>query len=616
MKWKQRLQYQMDQYLAKGTLSLVWMLLVVTFTSVVVIGLLAWASFGREDSVFGTIWMSFMQTLDAGNLSDAEGPLGYVFLMTVSTVIGIFLTSILISILSNGLQTRLENLRKGTSRIMEKNHSLILGWNDNVPVIVKELVLANRSVRRPVIALLVEEDAPAVLEQLRAAVGDFGNSKVIVRTGIPWNVANLERCAVGDARSVILSGIDDPGNLKTILALRQTAFFGPEAIGTIAAVFAEEKNLRLAKDVAKDRLEGIHLAASMNRIMAQTCLQPGLSFVYKTLLDFEGVEFYFFRDPRLNGMVFSDALHLFRTSVLCGFLRGGKAFLNPPRDSVLGPEDQAIVIAEDDDAIFLDGIPREPNDPRISALPHRDSRTERHILAIGRNENTLMVLREMVPFVTKGSRVTLLCGEPVLPAQLEDAGLEDGLLRLEIRIGSTCDRDCLEAVDYAGYDTIIVFANHPEDGEKSDSETLLTVLGLKQILAERNLSIPIIIEIEKNRNEEILQYASVDDFIISNVLSTKMLCQVAENRGLNAVFADLLDVQGSEIYLKRAEDYVPLGEPADFHLVTAAASRKNEIAIGYRTARTGADGGVVLDPDKSVPLVFSPGDRIIVMAED
>ena len=172
------------------------------------------------------------------------------------------------------------------------------------------------------------------------------------------------------------------------------------------------------------------------------------------------------------------------------------------------------------------------------------------------------------------------------------------------------------AMDYAGYDTIIVFANHPEDGEKSDSETLLTVLGLKQILAERNLSIPIIIEIEKNRNEEILQYASVDDFIISNVLSTKMLCQVAENRGLNAVFADLLDVQGSEIYLKRAEDYVPLGEPADFHLVTAAASRKNEIAIGYRTARTGADGGVVLDPDKSVPLVFSPGDRIIVMAED
>lgn len=616
MKWKQRLQYRIDQYLAKGTLSLVWMLFVVTFTSVLVIGLVAWASSGREGSVMGTIWMSFMQTLDSGNLSDAQGPLAYMALMTVSTIIGIFLTSILISILSNGLQTRLENLRKGTSRIMEKNHSLILGWNDNVPVIVRELVLANQSAKKPVIALLVEEEAPAVLDQLRTQVKNFANTKVIVRTGIPWNVENLERCAVGEARSVILSGIDDPGNLKTILSLRQTAFFRPEAKGTIAAVFAEEKNLRLAKDVAKDKLEGIHLAMSMNRIMAQTCLQPGLSFVYKTLLDFDGVEFYFFQDSRLTGMLFSDALHLFRTSVLCGILRDGKALLNPPKDTVLGPEDRAIVIAEDDDAIFLDGIAKEENDPRISLRPHQNSRAERHILAIGRNDNTLPVLGEMVPFVTEKSSVTLLTCEPVPAAEMEALASGSGLLRPEVKIGSTCDRDFLESIDYSGFDTIIVFANHPEDGEKSDSETLLTVLNLKKILEERSLQVPIIIEIEKNRNEEILQYASVDDFIISNVLSTKMLCQVAENRGLNAVFADLLDVEGSEIYLKRAEDYAPLGEPVDFHLVTSSASRKNEIAIGYKTARAGTDGGVVLDPDKSAPLVFSKGDRVIVMAED
>lgn len=615
MKWKQRIQYLFDQYLAKGTLSLVWMLAVVTFTSVVLIGVAAWASSGRDGSALGTIWTSFMQTLDAGNLSDEEGSFGYVFLMTLSTIIGIFLTSILISILSNGLQSRLENLRKGTSRILEKNHTLILGWNDNVPVIVKELVMANLSVRHPVIVLLGEEDSSVVTEVLRREVKDFRNSKIIVRTGTVWNADNLERCAVAEARSVILSEINDPDNLKTVLAIRQTGFFSAEARGYISAVFSDEKNLEVARDVAKERLEGIYLAASMNRIMAQTCLQPGLSFVYKTLLDFDGVEFYFFRDPRLNGKRFSDALHQFRTSVLCGIVREGKILLNPAQDLVLEPEDHVLVIGEDDDAIFLDGIPREKSDPRISSIPHRDSRSVRNVLAIGRNENTLKVLREMVPFVKEGSRVTLLSPEPVPESELEEIGHPE-ILCLEIRTGATCDRDVLETLDYSRFDTIIVFANHPEDGEKSDSETLLTVLNLKKIQEDRFLRIPIIIEIEKNRNEEILQYASVDDFIISNVLSTKMLCQVAENRRLNAVFTELLDVSGSEIYLKRAEDYVPLGEAVDFHLVTSSASRKNEIALGYKTFQAGPDGGVVLDPDKALPVVFSPGDRIIVLAED
>ena len=61
-----------------------------------------------------------------------------------------------------------------------------------------------------------------------------------------------------------------------------------------------------------------------------------------------------------------------------------------------------------------------------------------------------------------------------------------------------------------------------------------------------------------------------------------MLSQIAENRHLNAVFADLFDPEGSEIYLnpprlRRA------GREVSFATIVASARRRNEVAIGVRT---------------------------------
>ena len=63
-----------------------------------------------------------------------------------------------------------------------------------------------------------------------------------------------------------------------------------------------------------------------------------------------------------------------------------------------------------------------------------------------------------------------------------------------------------------------------------------------------------------------------------------MIAQVAESKHLNAVFDDLLDPEGSEIYLKPAGDYVALGQAVPFAAVIEAARRRGEIAFGYRIA--------------------------------
>ena len=121
------------------------------------------------------------------------------------------------------------------------------------------------------------------------------------------------------------------------------------------------------------------------------------------------------------------------------------------------------------------------------------------------------------------------------------------------------------------------------------------------------------------RNRALAEVTRTDDFIVSDRLVSLMLAQIAENKELNAVFDDLFDPAGSDIYPKPAENYVALGEPVNFYTVVESARRRAEVAFGYRVkalANNPERGhGLVVNPDKSDVITFAAGDRIIVLAE-
>ena len=115
------------------------------------------------------------------------------------------------------------------------------------------------------------------------------------------------------------------------------------------------------------------------------------------------------------------------------------------------------------------------------------------------------------------------------------------------------------------------------------------------------------------RNRELAEVTRADDFVVSNKLVSLMLAQATENENLSAIFDDLLDEQGSEIYMRPAEDYVELGRPVNFYTVTEAARRRGEVghrlraADAARPATTARNmGGVVVNPSKSETLLTSP----------
>jgi hypothetical protein len=120
------------------------------------------------------------------------------------------------------------------------------------------------------------------------------------------------------------------------------------------------------------------------------------------------------------------------------------------------------------------------------------------------------------------------------------------------------------------------------------------------------------------QNRDLATVTQADDFIVSERLVSLVLAQLAENKALALVFADLLNADGSEIYLKPVSDYVEVGKPLNFYTLVEAARQRGEVAIGYRLLRHAHDPaqsyGVRLNPVKSDLVTYCHEDRLVVLA--
>ncbi|HWW74446.1 MAG TPA: hypothetical protein VNZ44_03570, partial [Pyrinomonadaceae bacterium] len=143
---------------------------------------------------------------------------------------------------------------------------------------------------------------------------------------------------------------------------------------------------------------------------------------------------------------------------------------------------------------------------------------------------------------------------------------------------------------------------------------------LRDIERKKGEAYSVVSEMIDVRNRALAAVAKADDFIVSDELTGLLLTQVSENAELLEVFRDLFDADGSEIYLKPAENYVEPGREVNFYTVAESARRRGETAIGYRLERHANDSarayGVRVNPPKSETVTFRPEDKVVVLAED
>ena len=610
-------RYRFDNLMSKGLLSLVGLLTLVTVIFVLAMTALVmlFSSYPvASESVGEMIWFSLMHALDPGTVVGAEG-IAYRAIMLITTFGGLVFLAGLIGIVSGAFDDKVEQLRKGRSRVIETDHTLILGWNSRVFSVVREISLANLSRKKSSIVIMAPGDKVEMEDAIKEQVGKIGRTKVIVRSGDPMSLADLELASHGTARAIVILAADEAENadlvtMKTALALVNNPNRSTEKYHIVAELQTLE-NLERAKLISDSEVSWILAGDVMSRIMVQTSRQSGLSQIFLDLLDFDGDEIYFTRQHQLVGKTYLQAQHEFSNSTLIGVLRAGEVSLNPARTMKIKDEDQLIVIAPDDSMIHTsDSYTFDKG--AISNSKVSPAKPEKALI-LGQNENLPVILSELSQYVAKGSSVTVVS---------EDAKMklpEHVNLKLTFVSGDPTLRSTLDKVKIASFDHIIVLANRDLSAEQSDAITLITLLQLRSIAKKSGKSFNIVTEMLDDRNRQLAESAKADDFIVSDQLIGLMMSQIAENSDLAEVFSYLFSSEGSEISLHPASWYVKLGEMVDMHVLIEAAAKRGETAIGYRKADLESSQqnayGVALNPEKVRRFKLVEGDKVIVLAE-
>jgi len=618
--------------MSRGTIALIVALFLISLLFILIVSLFVLVSGTlREHSITQAfdlpelMWRSLLRTLDPGTMGSDTGSVPFVLAMLTVTLGGIFIVATLIGIISTGLQGKLDELRKGRSRVLERDHTVILGWSAQVFAIMSEIVIANANKRGQCIVVLADLDKIEMEDAIKLRVPDTRTTRIVCRSGSPIELADLAIASLQTSRSIIVVApeIDDPDNdvIKTLLAITNDPGRRSEPYQVVAEIH-NRRNVEVARLASRGEAQLVLGGELIGRIAAQTCRQPGLSVVYMDLLDFEGDEIYFAALPELAGQTFGAALHSFLDSSLVGIVSAdGETRMNPAMDSVIAADDRLIFVAIDDDRIALSDQPAgSPNEQQIVMREHDPARPDA-TLVLGWNSRTAGLLTELDRYTAPGSRLTVVAEGPGIADSVEAVAHRLQRLTLDFRPADTTDRDVLDAVTSDGYDHVVVMS-YAElfDEQRADSRTLVTLLHLRDIEARRGESFTIVSEMLDVRNRALAQVTRADDFIVSGKLVSLTMSQLAENPALRPVFDDLFDEQGSEIYLKPAADYVSLGEPVDFYTVVESARRRGQVAFGYRLLAVADDPshnyGVELNPDKAVPITFGEADKIIVLAVD
>lgn len=614
--FRERARYWFDNTMAKGTIALIgWLALVSVALIVVVSALAVWLAPGdtADRGFFGMVWASLVRTLSPGKIATDTGTVGYVALMFAASLSGIFIVSILVGLLSNGVKQKIDRLRRGRSKVVERGHTVVLGWSDQIATIVGELVKAHASQRGSVIAIMAERDKPSMEEDLRERLGDTGRTRVVCRTGRPTEPRDLALMNLGAARSIVVLSPegDDPDAhvIKTLLALAKRPGVHPPVVAALTS----------GRNMAAARLAGgpdVHLVDSddtASRLIVQSSRQSGMSVVCMDLLNFDGGEIYLRHDEEVVGRTYGQALHIYQTASVIGLRRPGGVVLNPPMDTVIEEGDQIVVIAHDDSLVTLaDGAPALA-EPAILAAERAKPEPERTLL-LNWNARAEQIVRYLDAYVAPGSVLEVATDHPGAAADL--AGLRN--LTVNVKDCDSTDRVALESLGLGLFEHVIVLSDDRFSPHHADNRTLMTLLQLRDMQATLGERYSIVSEMHDEGNRSLAEVTEADDIVISDTVIGLLLAQLAENRHLADVFGYLFDSRGSEIYPRLASSYVTLSEEIDFSTVVESARRRGETAIGYRLAasvNTPPHYGIVLNPPKTQRVRLRQRDSVIVLAE-
>jgi len=227
-----------------------------------------------------------------------------------------------------------------------------------------------------------------------------------------------------------------------------------------------------------------------------------------------------------------------------------------------------------------------------------------HVLILGWS-NRIFPIIEQLAIANRNQRkstIVILSEKSIdfMENEIETRVESLGKTKVVLRSGDPTNPKNLTMANIASAKSVIAL----DDDSTGDAAIISTVLAI--IAATGDVHIPVIAEIDDISHAHALSQATGGKVLTvnSNEIIARVTAQASRQPGLAAVFLDLLDFEGDEMYFQNAQQLVG-GTYGDALVAFNKAS-----VIGVRQA----DGQIRINPEADYK--FRGGDQVIAIAED
>jgi hypothetical protein len=528
--------------------------------------------------------------------------------------------SVLISLINNTMLGRIEALRRGETPVLERDHVLVLGWNNKVFSVLRQLARLEPGIK---VVILAPREISMMQEALRVAGIQREQLTIILRSGIPSNRSELERVAMDYASSIIIlsTDADDSESIKSMVLLASRDDW-PGKVPTLTTEIAHEYNYELAKIASRERLQIVSSAKVISKVIVQTIRNPGLSSIYNELFSPDGNSIYVQQVPECTDVAIEDIAYRITDAIAVGITWEKRQDGNLRYATALNPEPDYEVAADEQLVLIARGLPvhyvaaATGYQSQLAREGGGHTRVPRRVLLIGWTDMIHDILLELNAHALQGTGISILSGKTPAEAgrsieQHQEAAFQN--LGLEFIEGDAANAAAYEEMELGSYQSIVVLADDWGDKGDVDTRTLRILLRLSDLRKYDKTLAHTVVELMDEANRDLIAGLGVDDVVISPGVVSAQLAQIARQEVLGPIYRELLSAGGVEISLRPAGDYVALDTDCHYDDLIYAAQQKLEIALGLRLARN--NGELILNPPRNKTWRLGEQDQVVVLAQ-
>ena len=279
-----RLRYGIDNFMSRGSTSIFLALLslfLVGFLAMVTLRVLTNAIVPDENTSWTEIpWRVYVAVME-GSAAETDGDSNWAAKVSsiIGVMVGLILFSSMVAFITSIFKAKLDELRRGRSLVLEKDHTLILGFGDRILEIIRELIEANESEPDAAIVILAEDDKEDMDNVIRDNISDFMTTRIITRSGVVTNINNLKKVMSEQAKSVIIVNSaaswqpEEEKNLADALVLKSImsiiAICHGKEHPPIVCEIHSDRDRDLAENISSGTVKALNEVSVLSRMIAQ-----------------------------------------------------------------------------------------------------------------------------------------------------------------------------------------------------------------------------------------------------------------------------------------------------------------------------------------------------------